>query len=187
MRPRLKWFTMTRLLTVLLCVAAAVGMSGCDDARTFVKESKEGYRELEVIAGKLGEIAAAIKTNDFAQAKEFAGKVEPFLKTRVLSWTVQILAIEEKEGVAGARSAIERLKVTEGITAGERLALDKMEAFYRDKTGRTGDLLVIIGAVAVEQKYGGHYAGAVFAQICQELRTSVATNAPNPTNALKTP
>lgn len=178
---------MTRFFTLVLCVVTAVGLAGCDDARTFVKESKEGYRELEVIAGKLGEIAAAIKTNDFAQAKEFAGKVEPFLKTRVLSWAVQILAIEEKEGVAGARSAIERLKLTDGITAGERIALDKMEAFYRDKTGRTGDLLVLVGAIAVEEKYGGHYAGAVFAQICQQLRTSPATNTVNLTNALKTP
>lgn len=178
---------MTRFLPVLLCVVTVVGLAGCDDAKTFVKESKDGYRELEEVAGKLGQIAAAIKTNDFAQAKEFAGKVEPFLKTRVLSWTVQILAVEEKEGVAAARSALERLKLTEGITAGERVALDKMEAFYRDKTGRTGDLLVLIGAIAVEEKYGGHYAGAVFTQICQQLRISPATNTVNLTNTLKTP
>src|SRR4051794_2653088 len=105
---------MTRFLTLALCVAAAVSFLGCDDAKTFVKESKEGYRELEEIAAKLGQITSALKTNDFAQAKEFAGKVEPFLNTRVLSWAVQVLAIEEKEGVEAAQAAIERFRASEG-------------------------------------------------------------------------
>src|SRR5262245_60586044 len=140
---------MTRFLRLALCIAATAIFSGCDNARTFVKESKEGYRELEDIAGKLSQIASAVKTNDFAQAKEFAGKLEPFLNSRVLSWAVQVLAIEEKEGVEAARAAIERFRSVEGITADERSALDKMQAFYREKTARSGDLLVLVAGVAV--------------------------------------
>ena len=177
---------MTRFLTILLCAAATVTLVGCDDAKTFVKESKEGYRELEEIAEKLGQIASAVKTNDFAQAKELAGKLEPFLNTRVISWAVQVLAIEEKEGVGAARAAIERFRTTEGITASERTALDKMQAFYREKTGRTGDLLVFVAAFAVEQKYGGHGTAAVFMQICQKLRTQTPTNAVSSSNTLTT-
>ena len=85
---------MRQLFTLFLCVAAAVPFVGCDDAKTFVKESREGYRELEEIAGQIGQIASAVKTNNFAQAKEYARKLEPFLNTRVLTWTVQILAVE---------------------------------------------------------------------------------------------
>lgn len=176
---------MTRLLVLILCVAAA-GFLGCDDAKTFVKESKEGCRELEEIARRLGQVASAVKTNDFAQAKEFTRKLEPFLNTRVLSWAVQILATEEREGVEAARAAIERFRTSDSITAGERTALDKMQVFYRDKTGRTGDLLVIVAAIAVEEKYGGHGTGAVFIQICQKLRTHPSTNGVSVTNATST-
>jgi hypothetical protein len=178
---------MTRFLTLILCAAAAASFLGCDDAKTFVKESKEGYRELEEIAGKLGQIASAVKTNDFAQAKEFARKLEPFLNSRVLSWAVQILATEEKGGVEAARAAIERFRTSDGITAGEREALDKMQAFYRDKTGRTGDLLVLVAAIAVEEKFGGHGTGGLFIQICEKFRTHPMTGGVSVTNSSGTP
>lgn len=176
---------MTRFLTFLLCIAALLSFLGCDDAKKFVKESKEGYQELEEIARKLGQVASAMKTNDYAQAREFAAKAEGFLNTRVLSWAVQVLAIEEKEGVEAARAAIERFRGSDSITAGERKALDEMTKFYQGKTGRTGDLIVLVAAVAAEEKYG-HGAGGIVAHLCQGLRTSTATNAVSFTNASNT-
>ena len=174
---------MTRFAMLFLCVAGMLCFAGCGDATKFVKESKEGYQELEEIARKLGQVASAMKTNDFAEAKELAAKLEPFLNTRVLSWVVQTLAIEEREGVEAARAVIERFKTTEGITASERAALDKMESFYRDKTGRTGDLLVLVAAIVVEEKYRTHGTGAAFAQLCQKFRTQPSTNGVSTTAA----
>ena len=51
------------------------------------------------------------RANDFAQAKEFAGKLEPFLNTRVLSWAVQVLVIEEKEVRYTMPNALQRMPV----------------------------------------------------------------------------
>jgi len=178
---------MTRFASSMLCVAALVSLLGCDDAKRFVKESKEGYQELEAIAGKLGEIAAAVKTNNFAMAKEFARELEPLLTSRVVSWTVQILAIEERDGVQAARAAIERFRGSDGMTASERTALEKLDAYYQDRAGRTGDLLVMIAAIAIEAKYGGHGTGAAFIQTCQQLRTQPSTNGVTGTNATTTP
>lgn len=173
---------MTHFLTFLLGIAASLSFLGCDDAKKYVKESKEGYQELEEIARKLGRVASAIKTNDYPQAREFAAKAEGSLNTRVLSWAVQILAIEEKDGVEAAKAAIERFRGGDMITAGERKALDEMAKFYQGKTGRTGDLIVLVAAVAADEKYG-HGAGGLVARLCQGLRTSTVTNAVSFTNA----
>jgi len=164
---------MRQLFTLFLCVAAAVPFVGCDDAKTFVKESREGYRELEEIAGQIGQIASAVKTNNFAQAKEYARKLEPFLNTRVLTWTVQILAVEERQGVEATRQTIEQFGKTGDITPDERAALEKVREHYQGRSGRTGDLLVLVGAVVVDKKFGGHGAGGAFVQLCQKVRTSV--------------
>jgi hypothetical protein len=177
---------MIRFLTFPFFVAALLSLAGCDDAKKFVKESKEGYQELEEIAWKLGQVASAVKTNDFAQAKEFASKAESFLDTRALSWSVQVLAIEEKEGVDSARAAIERFRASENVTAGERRALDEMAKYYQGKTGLTGDLLVLVAAVAAEKKYG-HGAGGVVAQLFQRIRPSTSTSAVSMTNTSSTP
>jgi hypothetical protein len=137
---------------------------------------KEDYQQLEKIARELGQLASAVKESDFLGAGRYCGQLEPFLNTRVLLWTVQVLAIEEKDGVEAAKAAIERYRSTEGLTAGERAALDKLQAYYRDKTGRTGDLIVVVAALVVEEKFKHHGAGGTFLQICQKLRTHPDTN-----------
>jgi hypothetical protein len=114
-----------------------------------------------------------VKTNDFAQAKEYARKLEPFLNTRVLTWAVQVLAIEEKEGAEAARQAIARFGTTKDITPSERAALGKMQDYYQGRSGRTGDLVVFVGAIIVDEKFGGHGAGGLFMQICETFRTAV--------------
>ncbi len=177
---------MTRFLTLLVSLVVSLGFLGCDDAKKFVRDSKEGYKELEGIAQLLAQVASAISTNDFSRAKEFAAEAGNFLNTRVISWAVQVLVIEEKEGVESARAAIERFRATDSTTASERRALDEMANFYQGKTGRTGDLLVLVAAVAAEEKYG-HGAGGIVAQLCQRLRPPIPTSALSSTNATHTP
>jgi hypothetical protein len=167
---------MSRFLTLLLCTAALLVSVGCDNAKKFASDVKKEYQELETIARDIGQIATAVKASDYVGAGKYCRQLEPFLNAKVLLWTVQVLAIEEKDGVEAAKAAIERYRSTEGLTADERAALDKLQGYYRDKTGRTGDLIVVVAAIAVEEKFKHHGAGGTFLQICQKLRTHPDTN-----------
>jgi hypothetical protein len=169
-------------LPVVVCALLTLSLPGCDNAKQFVADSKEGYRIAEDIVGQIGKLSASLSTNDFAKAREIGAKLDHLLSTRVLSWYVRILAVEETEGSDAAKALIAELKKSEGLNAGELKALTQMESYFQNKTGRTGDILVVIGALAAEQKYG-HGAGRLVVELSDKYRKSNLTVKPADTNA----
>lgn len=158
-----------RLVTVL-CLLLALGLAGCDDARKLVEDSREGLEVIEEIAGKLSEFSASLSENDFAKAREIGAKIDHMLSTRVLSWLVQILVTEETEGVDAAKRLIQTLKRSEAITESESAALALIEEYFENKgRQRTVDIVVLVGALLVENKYG-HGAGGLLLRLRETYR-----------------
>ncbi len=167
-----KHLHMPRLLSVTFGILLGLVCAGCDDAKKLAYETKEGYHVLEQVAGQVAEMSASLRTNDFAGAKEIAGKLDVFLNTRVLSWTVQILATEEKDGVEAAKALIRKFNASENITADEQAALAKVQQYFQNKgREKTGDLAFLVAALVVEGKYG-HGAGGVLLRLRETYRKS---------------
>src|SRR5688572_33427748 len=122
------------LWTAVLCAFLSIAIFGCNDAKQFVADSKEGYRIAEDIVGQIAKLGASVSTNDFAKAREIGAKLDHLLSTRVLSWYVQILALEETQGNDAARALIAELKKTEALTATELKALTEIESYFARKT-----------------------------------------------------
>jgi len=175
---------MPRLLSITFGAVLGVVCSGCDDAKKLASETKEGYQVLEQVGGQVAEMSASLRKNDFSGAKEIAGKLDVFLNTRVLSWSVQILATEEKDGVEAARALIKKFNAIEGITADEQAALARIEQYFQNKgREKTGDLAFLVSALVVEGKYG-HGAGGVLLRFRETYRNSPL---PVPTGATNMP
>ncbi|HAB19221.1 MAG TPA: hypothetical protein PLX89_17110 [Verrucomicrobiota bacterium] len=154
-------FVVARLLAVSLCGLIALCSLACDRAKKLAQESKEGLQIVEQVGSQLGELYTLISANDFAQAKALGAKLDRFLDTRVLSWCIQALAIEEAKGAPVALAWVKEVKDREGISADELKVLEMLERhFVAQGKGRTGDLLLLIGAIAVEKKFG-HGAGGL--------------------------
>ena len=161
----------TRLLGFIGCVLVSLGLCGCDKAKKFTADTREGYRIAEDVARQIASMAAALDANDLAKAKEMAVKIEQVLSTRVLSWYLKILTVEEIEGIDAAKVLIAELKKTKDLDAVEAKALERIEAYFQEKTGKTGDLVVYLCALAAEAKFG-HGGGGLVAAIVDRLRTS---------------
>lgn len=175
---------MSRLLLSAVGALLAFTLVGCNDAKKLVAETKEGYRVLEEVAGHVADMSASLRTNDFAKAKEFGAKADRLLSTRTFSWSIQLLATEETNGVDAAKALIARFKAAEGITADERAALAELEKYFQRKgKAKTGDIIFLVAAVTVEGKYG-HGAGGVLLRARETYRKSalpapaLATNQP---------
>jgi hypothetical protein len=160
---------MKRSLGLILCVLLSIGILGCNDAKQFAAETREGYKMVEEVAGQVSKMVASLDTNDLAQAKEIAVKIEHVLSTRVLSWYFKILAVEETQGNDAARALIAELKKTDNINATETKALNEMDRYFQGKVGRTGDLLFLLCAIAAEHKYG-HGGGELFLRLASRYR-----------------
>ncbi len=144
--------------------------------------SKEAYRAVEELAGQIKQATLSLKTNDFSQAKEFVAAAEKKLHTRTMSWAMQVLVTEEKEGVEAAKATIQKLRTTEGITDDELAALKEMDRYYEFKgRERTGDIVVMVAGVVVEQKYG-KTALKAFLALCEKYRTAPGTVSTNLTS-----
>jgi hypothetical protein len=164
------WRNPARLLGLILCVLVGSGLAGCKEAKKFVADTQEGYQMVEEFARHLHGIRVSLSTNDFAKAREIGVKADQLLRTRILSWCVQLLIVEETEGVDAAKASVDRLKTSEGITTNELAALREIETYFQQKgDARTGDLLLYIGALIAEDKYG-HGAGTVLYKAVDALR-----------------
>jgi hypothetical protein len=170
-----------------MCLLLALSGAGCGEAKKLADESKEGLRAAQALAGYLKGICDSLSTNNFVRAKELGGQADDFFNTRALSWCVQVLTIEEKEGVDAAKASIQRLKQTEGATTSELGALAKMETYFERKgADRTGDLVVMIGVIVAEKKYG-HGAGGLVSKLCAAYRTPPRAAPITDTNAPPAP
>jgi hypothetical protein len=155
-------------------IGALLGLTlaACDDAKKLVSETKEGYHVIEQIAAQVAEMSASLSTNDFARAKETGAKLDSLLNARVLSWSVQILATEEKDGVEAAKALINKLKATQGLSTDEQTSLARIEQYFQNKGNeKTGDLAFLVAAIVVEDKYG-HGAGGLLLRLRETYRKS---------------
>ena len=174
---------MPRLLGFIACTVVSLGLCGCEKAQKFAADTREGYQMVENVAGQVARMAASLDTNDFAQAKELAVNIERVLSTRVLSWYLKILTAEETEGIDAAKALITELKTIKDLDAVEAKALEKIEAYFQKKTGKTGDFLVYLCALAAEAKYG-HGAGNIVVTIADKYRASPIARNSLSTNVL---
>ena len=175
----------TRVFGFVACTLVSLGLCGCDKAKKFTADTREGYRIAEDVASQIASMAASLDTNDLAKAKEMAVKIEQVLSTRVLSWYLKILTVEEIEGIDAARALIAQLKKDKDLDAVETTALEKIEAYFEKKTEKTGDFLIYLCALAAEAKFG-HGGGGLVVAIVDSFRTSPmgARERPLSTNAI---
>ncbi|HEY1171251.1 MAG TPA: hypothetical protein VGH19_07795 [Verrucomicrobiae bacterium] len=141
--PAIHFIKLTLILLLL-------SFTACDQTKQTIKETKQGYIELERI---IGQLHTALSTTDWAQAKQAATQADDFLQTRALSWYVQILIAEEKDGIPAAQALLTDLRKTNPILPAELKTLDTMEKYFREKgSARSIDLLFLITAIAAENK-----------------------------------
>ena len=159
---------------LFLCIAAGLfvlfAAAGCDDAKKLANDTKEGYRELESIVDQLVELKSSLTTNDLNKAKEIAATIDHHLDTRVLSWHVKLLYIEEKDSIDAVYKTIEELRDSDDVTDSELTALADIEAWFQSKGDhKTLDIVVMIGAIAMESKFP-HQGAIAVALLNQRLR-----------------
>lgn len=135
------------LLTWPLAAFVALSGVGCRKSETPVVEpalqdglvqkagelSKEARAELSKL---LGSLKQSLDSGELTKAKEVGRQIDVALSQRVVGWYVEVLKIEEKEGVEAAREHLRKLKAAETMTEEERKALDAFETYFRGK----GDL-----------------------------------------------
>jgi hypothetical protein len=152
-------------------------LCGCDKTKRTIEIAKDGYSAAEDLAKQLVQVQAALRTNDYSRAKEMVRNLDQQLNTRSLTWTVQVLSIEHREGVGAATSEIQRLRSSPEITKAELSALDKMAEFYNQKgTVQTGDLVAVVALAVVFEKYGNGGGGQTFELVCNKLGLLSRTN-----------
>jgi len=72
---------MKRTFGFSLVVLLSLGFPGCDNAKQFAAETREGYKMVEEVSGQVSKMVASLDTNDLAAAKETAAKIERVLST----------------------------------------------------------------------------------------------------------
>jgi len=150
--------------------------SGCDKTKKTIQETKQGYIELERI---IIDIKSALSTTDWSKAKQAAAKADEFLQTRALSWYVQILIAEEKDGIPAAQALLSTFRQSDSISPAESKALDAMEKYFTDKgDNRSIDYLFLIAIIAAENK-SPHIGADVVASLQAKYHQS--RNLPVPT------
>ena len=163
----------------ILVSLACVILTGCDDARKLAAESREGLKVAQEIGDRINEIRVALSTNDFAKAKVIGAKLDQYLNVRVLTWTIEILATEERNGVDAAKNLIREIRGRADLKAEEALALKDIEAYFHHKgKARTSDLIVLVGALVAESKLG-HGGGNLIIALSKRFQPPVAAPATN--------
>lgn len=178
---------------LLLAIAAA--SSSCDKGREWGKAVGEEVAEVNKTAKDVSELAAAtpaitkslmevavtlhaaLAENDYEKARLAAANIDRFFKSRTHTWYVQIMVVEEKEGVPAARQKMVELQQTSDITDQEKEALAMiLRAFEEKGDTKAVDLTLNLCAVALAGKYGQH-AGAAFLALQHTFRPTPLTEA----------
>ncbi|MGC4014108.1 MAG: hypothetical protein QM755_06245 [Luteolibacter sp.] len=179
----------------LFVLSVAVASAACDKGREWTKAVGEEAAEANRTAKDLSELAAAtpaltkslmnvavtlhgaLAENDYEKARHAAAAIDRFFKSRTLTWYVQIMVVEEKEGVPAAKQKIQELQNTPDISDQEKDGLTTiLRAFNEKGDTKSADLTLTLCAGALAGKYGQH-AGTAFLALQHTFRPTPLTEA----------
>jgi hypothetical protein len=150
----------------LMVAALVLAVCGCDrsviEARkqVLIEKSVEqlsGLKdgELEQFRTNLVFLKLSLNSLDFTKAREASQQIDGMLNQRVLTWYVDTLRVEEKEGVAAAREHIVKLKQEEAKNDPERKALGYFESYIIAKGDlKTTEALEMALRIYLAAKFG---------------------------------
>jgi hypothetical protein len=144
--------------------------------------TQEGIRlgtELPKVAKELflcaEELHRHVAENDYEKARNMAETMDRFFDSRALSWYVQILAKEEREGRPAAAELWRTFAATPDISPLEKEALNKMDYITQgNQEVKSLDVILLICNLVICHKFGAGGGSALLA-VQHALRPSKLT------------
>jgi hypothetical protein len=113
---------------------------------------KNGH--LEQFRTNLVVLKASLNSLDYSKAREASEQIDALLKQRVLTWYVDTLRVEEKQGIAAAREYIVKLKDAEAKSDPERKALGYLASYFEAKKDlKTSEALELLLRIYLAAKF----------------------------------
>ena len=158
--------TRTVLLKLSLLIAAvALVLSGCDRSALESKKQALIDKSVEQLSGLKGGELEQFRTNlvflklslntlDLTQAREAAQELDAMLNQRVLTWYVDTLRVEERDGIAAAREYIAKMNQDEAKNDPERKALGYLASYFEAKKDlKTSEALELLLRIYLAAKF----------------------------------
>jgi hypothetical protein len=123
-----------------------------EDAARNQKEIQSSVESLSVLSRQL---QGYIAEKDYECARAVAATMDEFVRSRTLRWYVDVLVVEEKEGVPAALARIQELRNTPDLKETEKAGLSGIEEVFRQKGDlRSLDAISLICGLIITANYG---------------------------------
>lgn len=157
---------MQAFVAATLSFAAAAG-SGCgkQTAPSGDTDTNSSRLSLTTLVGEpskiqLRELVQKLKRSlddvDLDEARAVAQKIDRMLNQRVAGWYVDILKVEQREGVTAARTLLSQLRDSETANDEERKALEVLDTYFQKKGNpKTGEVFEVLLRFYLEEEIKG--------------------------------